>query len=178
MDNVLTKIVCTNDPALDTSKVTESEMIAYLRTRDMKHIEAAIRPDRKPTCFTLREIPHRLWTGFVAAGASQEDQAVRAFRCAVVHVDHLRQRDAVELQSWEPPIEHGVMREDALDRFAIYELIEIGEVAKQLSFFGHKTQPIFRLPHTLLSELGRREFRPAGASQSPQESSNADPSQP
>lgn len=162
------KLVSVLDEAINTEGMLISEMREYQETRDHSLIERHILPGKKPTIFHCREVPRRVWGGFVQAGISESDRYARAFLCGVVEVENLRQDDGRVLDSWRP---HGrtemSMLDDAdLERFTPSDVEEIGAAIYMRSFLGRRIGRGYRLPHMSLSCLGHRKFRLAEPSQS------------
>lgn len=155
------KTLSAADPAIDTASMTAREMREWAETRDMSKVR--LLPGSNPVVFVLGDISHRLMVGWVMTAGSEEERAMRAFRCAVERVENLPSVDGPVLPVWEPPRQNGVMDEEALDRFAPVEISEIGGVAFARSFFGRRTQPLYRLPPLLASHLAGKTFRPADA---------------
>lgn len=161
------------DPAIDLGAMTRAEMVAFSETRDFGIVKSKFKPGAKPVLYTLAPISHRLMTMYVMNTDNEADRNARAFMCSVRSVENMPNEDGTTLTTWQAPTEHGVMRDDALDRFAPYEIQEIGGVAFARSFFGQRMQPDYRLPPLLASLLGGKTYRPADASPS-----SAEPSKP
>lgn len=156
-------VVSVLDPAIDTEAMTSDAMVQYIAARDIKHLKW--RGGMQPTRYHLREIRHSVWESYVMATDSEAERHLRAFLCAVVKVENLRQRDGSILPAYEPA---GVPRnayapESEAERFAPRVRAEIGAVAFLRSFLGWGTEPVYRLPPTLVPYLAARTYLPAVA---------------
>lgn len=156
-------VVSVLDPAIDTEQMTTAEMVEYARDRDIKRLK--FKPGRQPTRYHLREIRHSVWETYVTATDDESVRYRRAFLCAVLKVENLLQRDGGIL----PEYQHAsVPREPALpeseaERYQPRVREEIGMVAFTRSFLGWGTEPVYRVPHTLVPYLEARTYRRAGA---------------
>ena len=164
------KVVSVLDPAIDTETMTTAEIVEYAKTRaDYRRLR--YKPNQKPTVFHLREIRHQLMESWVLEDAGNEAQvARRCFQAAVFKVENLYQRDGHCLDVWEPKnpdnTRANTIPDESLERFSLSERIEIGQVAWDHSFLPPRIAPSYRLPPMSANSLARREFLPAGASQS------------
>lgn len=129
------KVVSALDPALDVDTET---LIKYVRERDYALVERNFLPGSKPIIFHVREVPHGMWESYVAAGASEAEQARRAFIAGVEKVENLMSPDGL-VQTWTPtrtPRDKVVMmtEEQADLLFRPQQRGEIGMVIYQHSF--------------------------------------------
>lgn len=160
-------VISAFDPAINVEAITAAQMGVYLKSRDMALITPYLRPGSTPTKFHLREIDHALWGRYILAADGADEQALRAFQCSVWRIENLYQQDGTFLPIWDAPDNKGQpMPEEMMQRVSPAECLEIGRVAWSHSFFHRRIECSFVPPHSFLTLLGARGFRPADASPS------------
>lgn len=172
------RVVSVMDPAIDTDRMTQADMIAYYEKRDEKLIAPFIKPGEKPVWYHVREVPRRLWSSYVAADPSPTVRNERCFLAGVTKVENLPQDDGGTLPAFELTKLGGfdVIAEDQLVRFSPQEVDEIGAVIWTHSFLARKTARIYQVPPTSREVLSMRAFLPAASSPSTPAPSNSAPS--
>lgn len=163
-DHALTGVVCCFDPELEM----DAQAIAdYVGERDEKQLKT--KAGGRPTKFFIRRLDHKT-IAYVRAASNEDDQRMRAFRCAVVKVENLRERDTRELLMpvWEPQriLESSklatleIVTEAESERFEYAEIQEIGGVAMHRSFFpkwtGAKSPLLHSSQQMWMAEIVRR----------------------
>jgi hypothetical protein len=162
------KVISISDEALDVHGLPPGTIGKYVEHRDnFALVEGRYVPGKRPTIYTLREIPHRIFL-WVLERPTETARAFAAFQAALLRVDDLRLDDGaiVTLSEGLARHENGVLRDEELDKFDAHDLLEIGDVAFMRSFFRRKTERVYRLP-PLLHELWASQVVPLAA-QSPQ----------
>lgn len=144
------KVISIVDPAVDWKRLGGAKHVEYRKTRRLEMLNGFYLPDRKPTIFHVREIRHRHMQA-VDRG-DEADKYPAAFQYAVTHVENLQTEDGVILPSLGLARESGedALREAVLERFEWSQLLEIGSVAFQRSFFRMRTDVVFQLPRSLV----------------------------
>lgn len=173
------KTVCSNDPEIDTKKISAEAYVAWINERtDLSAIQHCFTPTG-PTKFAIREIP-RASMHIVESGASMEIRYQLAFMYGVEYAENVVQRDGTRLArvGGSKTLANGAQQIDALSEndlayFWPDEIQEIGRVCYEHGFFHPKTVKHFRLPPTLHRRLAERDF--LSAEQSP--TSPASPSE-
>lgn len=157
-------VVSVLDPAIDTASMTVDEMVRYRDTRDIKLLKwlAGVQPTR----YHLREIRHSVWESYVMAADTEAERHRRAFLCAVVKVENLRQRDgsilAGDYTHANVP-RAAALPEDEAERFPPFIRAEIGLVAFTRGFLAWGIEPTFQLPGLLVPYLAARAYLRADA---------------
>lgn len=162
------KLVSMLDEAIDTESWTLDEMIRYTETRDWSLIASHFFPNKNPTIYYVRRVPHSLWASYVkASGDNENEEFRRAFICGVERVDNLIGADGIALTSWTPskrlPGGNIVVMsdEECNDRFFPADVEEIGAVIHKHSFLRPTTAATYPLRHSLVGPLAQRAFRRA-----------------
>lgn len=173
------EVVCSFDPAIDTEQMTQSQMLAYLGSRDPKLLKLGT---AMPTKFFLREAPNALWEPYVMRGETEDERAKRAFQVCVTKVQMVYQNDGTHLPELTPTGrmgDHVIWSSEEMNaRFSPAERLEVGTVAWQHSFLPRRVTigGGLRLPLSLLDLLIHRTFRNADASPSDAAPSSEKPS--
>ncbi len=163
-DQALTGVVCCFDPELE---MNAQEIADYVGDRDEKQLRA--KAGGRPTKFFIRRLDHKT-LAYVRAAANEDDQRMRAFRCAVIKVENLRERDTRDMLMpvWEPQriMESSklatleAVTEAEAERFEYAEIQEIGGVALHRSFFpkwtGAKCPLLHSSQQMWMAEIVRR----------------------
>jgi hypothetical protein len=165
------KTVCSNDPEIDTTRISADAFVEWIRERtDLSAIAHCFTP-AGPTKFNIREIPRNAWP-VVDSASSDEEKYRRAFLYGVESVENIVQRDGTRIAKvgGGKAIPNGAQQVDAfaeadLTYFWPEEIQEIGRVAYEHSFFHPKTERHFRLPPMSHRRLAERVF--LSAEQSP-----------
>lgn len=166
-DQSLTGIVCVFDPSLDMDM---TKLVNYAETRDASTLKTF--DGETPTTFYIRRLTHAQ-LAYVRAAADDEHARIRAFKCGVMRISMLKDRDTRSLlmPDWEPqrvrdgksapPMEAVVDSE--LERFDYVEIQEIGGAVLHQSFFPKWSAVRSRLlpssEQTLTADISRRVAR-------------------
>lgn len=155
------RLVSVLDTAIDTARMTTSDMLAYAKERKHDQIMRFVKPGKRPAVFVCREVPASLWS-WVDEAPGDAEKCRRAFCCGLVKAEDLPQKDGSVMPSWAPPKAPGQLAliddETLAARFYPYQWVEIGMVIHTRSFLGPMIEADYRLPPTLASFLTRREF--------------------
>lgn len=151
METATFKVVHHRDPAIDREAMGE-DFEKYKHSRDFSLLKFI--PGEAPMVFTLQEIGQGLLFRFVIKELSENDGAgpeewSRAFACAVVAVQNIRQRDGTFLpddNALSARYPSGMLKDEALDRFEARVICEIGAVALTRSFLALTTDVHYPLP--------------------------------
>ncbi len=174
------KTVSANDPAIDRAATGRKGLVAFGETRDMKHL--VFLPGAKPVVYHLKEISHSRMTRWVMSSESEPEQCSRAFQAAVIRIDDLAAADGIKLgPGWVPPMIGDLdplMADEAMERFPLFAILEIGGVAYRRSFFGPSTTLTYALPPMLAAHLDAQMPLRAAASQTSAEPTSAAASAP
>lgn len=174
------RVISVYDPAIDTARCPLSVWSEYSKTRNIALLEPYVIPGKRPTIYTLREIPRRVLFAYVGdAPEGSKLEKLRAFQAAVTMIENLQQNDGDYLP-WEPPRDPGyeTIREESLDRINGDDILDIGEVAKQHSNFRRSTEGCFHLEPSSAVRWGDYHAHRVDVSRSSQASSSAAASSP
>ena len=141
------RVISLYDPAIDHGRCPEKVWTDYKETRNIALLEPYVIPGKKPTIYTVREIPRFVQMTFVGdAPEGSQLQKIRAFLAAVMLVENLEQPGG-DYIPWVPPRgEDAVtMRMESLDRVCADDIRDIGEVAVQHSDFRLSIDGCFHL---------------------------------
>lgn len=145
------KVVSHRDPAIDREAMgPDFEKYKMKYDYDLLKFVTGV----EPMVFTLREIPQGLMIRVVLAELSGNDEPGPrewsfAFACAVTSVKNVRQRGGVMMpdeNAIEARYPNGILKDEALERFELKTILEIGAVALQRSFLALTTDEPLQLP--------------------------------
>jgi hypothetical protein len=176
------KTICSNDPAIDTTKIDVKVYVDYLNKREsLDSIRHAFSTDG-PTIYCIREIPSAYWD-WVDEPDNFSLKYKRAFMYGVERVENLMQTDGTRLGSVSGSktvpcgnTQIDVMQEHDLKYFSPLERQEIGAVAYQHSFLHRKIESDYPLQPASLRLLERREFLSVAASRTSPATPSEEPS--
>lgn len=161
-------VIAACDDAIDTAKITDVEMLAYITGRDVSKLP--IKVGQQPTRFILRPITQRDMLGFVMLGATNEDKHARAFRASVDSVQGAWV-DGVQC-SWAPADRRAPMTPEECEVFSLAEVLDVGGVAWARSFLAKRIAPRYALPPLLHAHLVALQYRSAEPTDAATSSSN------
>jgi hypothetical protein len=175
------KVISISDEALDVHGLPPGRIGQYVEKRDdfATLVEGHYIPGKRPTIYTLREIPNRVFQ-WVLERPTETARAFAAFQAALLRVEDLQIEDGaiVTLAEGMARHENGVLRDEELERFDPHDLLEIGDVAFMRSFFRRKTVRVYRLPPLLLELWASQVVRHAAPSPALPESNSSAASSP
>lgn len=165
--------ISVRDPAIDLAGMPRGLMLEYSETRSRALLEPYMRPDAQPVVFTIRELKV-LEFKWVMKQPTEIDRQFAAFQAALVRVDGMRSKDgAIISKESFARYDNGILRDDELEAFHPWVLIEIGDAAFMHSFFRGETERVYRLPPMLQSLWADHLALRAAQSQASQAQSSA-----
>lgn len=150
------------DPAIDTARMTEAEMLAYLHDRDATKLK--IKQGERAAVYHLRPISHERLAEIVDTCATDGARFIRSFRASVIRVEHLRLEDGLA-HTWAPAdVDAGLNVEEAR-LFSMSVILDVGSVAWLRSFLGPANVRRFAPLPLLLGHLAALPYQSAEPSE-------------